>query len=235
MRSERGGRYGAPHGLRACHPCAGRDLAAARTCEDVVLGARFGNTTHDLAREYGPYEPLTTFGAVLRPDGTAVGAVRLIRPGLHGVKTVRDASRPPWNTSAEVFEAAGLDLEHTWDVASFAVDASVVRADPRVAMALLSVMFGAFRDSSVAGFVAIMDSTAERALRGLGIRMLALPGAKAAPYLGSASSVPVYRQVADLHDEHAVRFPQVHQQVFHGRGPGAPDRLSASGSRAAAG
>jgi hypothetical protein len=225
-----------PVRLRGCYPCAGSDLVAARACETEVFGRRFGNTADQLGLEYGPYEPATTFGAVLRPDGIAVGAVRLIRPGPHPLKTVQDASGPPWNASAEDFErAAGVDPAHTWDVASFTVDSVAAGADPRVVMALLSVMFEAFRDSSVTGFLAILDSVADRALRGLGVRMFDLPGAKPAPYLGSPRSVPVYRQVSDLHDEHAAQFPQVHQEVFHGWDSTVPDGLSESSSRFAVG
>jgi hypothetical protein len=46
--------------------------------------------------------------------------------------------------------------------------------------------------------------------------MLDLPGAAPAPYLGSPSSVPVYRRILDLHASHAECFEHLHQQVFHG-------------------
>jgi hypothetical protein len=79
-------------------------------------------------------------------------------------------------------------------------------------------MFRALAEEAATTFVATLDSTARRSLEGLGMRLFDLPGAKPAPYLGSPSSVPVYRHLADLRSEHAAQFPQLHQQVFHGRG-----------------
>jgi hypothetical protein len=205
--------------LRACYPCRGADLVSARACEEAVFERRFGNTADELSAAYAPYEDSTTFGAVLAPDGTAVGAVRLVRPGPRRVKTLLDASRPPWRVSDRSLEQV-LDRGEraTWDVATFAVDRVAAGADRRITPALLSVMLGALHDNAATTFVAILDQTARRALQGLGIRMLDLPGAKPAPYLGSPRSVPVYRHLADLRAEHADQFPQLHQQVFHGRG-----------------
>lgn len=190
----------------------------ARACEQAVFGRRFGNTSEELAAEYAPHEDSTFFGAVFAPDGAAVGAVRLVGPGSRRVKTLLDASRPPWNVTDRLLEEVLVQGErHTWDVATFAVDAGTAGADRRIAPALLSVMFGALRENAATSFVAILDQTARRAMQGLGIRMLDLPGAKPAPYLGSPSSVPVYRHLADLRAEHADQFPQIHEQVFHGR------------------
>ncbi len=209
--------------LRPSFPCTGDDLVAARACEQVVFGRRFGNTADELASEYGPFEACTAFGAVLAADGRAMGAVRLVRPGPRRLKTLSDAGRPPWNVPDHVIDGVVnrptlLGEPMTWDVASFGVDSHAAGADRRTTMALLSVMFGAFRDNAVTSFVAILDLRARRALHMLGVRMLDLPGASPAPYLGSPSSVPVYRQVTDLHSEHARSFPRVHRQLFHGQG-----------------
>jgi hypothetical protein len=217
--------------LRACYPCLGADLVQARACEEAVFGRQFGNTAEELSHEYAPYEGSTTFGAVFAPDGTALGAVRLVGPGHGRVKTLVDASRPPWSVAeGALHEALELDETRTWDVATLAVDRVAAGADRRIAPALLSVMFGALTAGGATTFVATLDSTARRTLEGLGMRLFDLPGAKPAPYLGSASSVPVYRHLEDLRSEHADQFPQIHQQVFHGRGidalepsPTAPD------------
>ena len=217
--------------LRTSYPCAGADLAQARACEQVVFGRRFGNTAAELAGEYAPFADSTTFGAVLAEDGTALGAVRLVGPGPRRVKTLLDASQPPWNVSEEeLAQALGENERSTWDVATFAVDSVTAGADRRIAPALLSVMLRALRDHEATGFVAIMDRVARRALEGLGMRLLDLPGAKPAPYLGSPRSVPVYRHLADLRAEHANQFPLIHRQVFHGRGidgldPRSPARV----------
>jgi hypothetical protein len=222
VRSETQGRRGRPP-LRGRFPCTGADLAAARACEESVFARRFGNDAAELAAAYGPFEPWTAFGAVLRPDGTAVGSVRLLRGGPDSrLKTLVDAGGPPWGLAAPGVHAAlgGEDVvrAHTWDVATFAVDRNAAGADPRVAVALLSVMFGAFRDNDVRVFVAMLDLRARRAFLDLGMRLLDLPGAGSAPYLGSPATVPVYRRVDELHAEHAERFPHVHEQIFHGRG-----------------
>jgi hypothetical protein len=203
--------------LRPSFPCVGADLTAARACEQVVFHRRFGNTAEEMAAEYGPYESTTAFGAVLGPDGTALGAVRLIRPGSAPVKTLLDAAGPPWSVSGQEIDDI-VGGRHTWDVASFGVDSVAAGADRRVAMLLLSVLFGAFRDNDVTGMVAMLDRGARRAFRGLGVQMLDLPGAQPAPYLGSSSTVPVYRKLSELHAEHAHGFGGVHQQVFHGGG-----------------
>jgi hypothetical protein len=217
--------------LRPSFPCSGADLVAARTCEQVVFGRHFRNTPEELAVEYGPYEPTTAFGGIFAADGTALGAVRLVRPGELPLKTLVDAGAPPWSLSPRAIEeVTGVDVAATWDVASFGVDTVAAGADPRIAVALLSVLFGAFRDNAVVGFVAILDSAARRPLSGLGVRVLDLPGARPEPYLGSGRSVPVHRRVADLHLEHERSTPSMHPQVFHGRGiEGLDERLVSPG------
>jgi hypothetical protein len=205
--------------LRPCFPCTGADLAAARDCEQVVFARRFGNSASDLADAYGAYQRRTSFGAVLAPDGTAVAAVRLLRDGPWGLKSLNDAAEPPWGLPVPAScRAAGINPSRTWDVATFGVDAARVGSSRQATLALLSVFFGALRDNAVATFVAILDAGARRPFRALGVELLDLPGASAAPYLGSAASVPVYRHVADLHREHQLRFAGVHEQVFHGHG-----------------
>jgi hypothetical protein len=221
VRSERFGTSARPL-LRASFPCRGADLSAARSCEALVFARRFGNSAHQLAREYGPYEASTVFGGVFLPDGSAVGCVRLIRPDGRGpVKTLSDAAGPPWNLSRQLLQSvvgdqADPDVGETWDVATFGVDGTATGGDRRVTMALLSVMFGAFRDNAVGGLVAMLDTGARRAFRGLGLHVNDIPGALSASYLGSASTTPVHRRIDVLHAEHFIAFPHVHQQVFHG-------------------
>jgi hypothetical protein len=200
--------------LRASYPCVGSDLAQARACEQAVFGRRFGNSAEEMEHEYGPFEGSTTFGAVFATNGTAVAAVRLIRPGPVRVKTLQDAAKPPWSLAEQqLTDTVGLHERHTWDVASFTVDAVAGGADRRIAPTLLRLLFAALRANSATSFVAVLDSTARRALRGLGVTMLELGDAKPAPYLGSPSSVPVYRHLADLRGEHAEHFPQTDEQV----------------------
>ena len=205
--------------LRPSFPCTGDDLRSARACEQTVFGRAFGNTAVELRSEYGPYESVTSFGAVFTPDGTAVAAVRLMRLCRNGLKSLNDAATQPWRLPVRTTcRAASIDLAHTWDVGSFGVDFGAAGATRETTLALFSVMFGAFRDNSVATFVAILDAGARRPIAAVGVEMLDLPGASAAAYLGSPSSTPVYRHVRDLHRLHGERFPAVHQQVFHGRG-----------------
>jgi hypothetical protein len=205
--------------LRPSFPCTGADLRAARACELVVLGRRFGNSSAEIEAEYGPYESTTSFGAVFVPDGTAVAAIRLIRNGRQGLKSLNDAATAPWLLPVHATcRAAEIDPTSTWDVGSFGVDSVTVGATRRATLALWSVLFGAFRDNKVASFVAILDVGARRPIASLGVQMLDLPGAVPASYLGSSASVPVYRHVRDLHRLHLSRFADVHQQVFHGRG-----------------
>lgn len=211
-------------GLRPRFPCTGADLLAARACELSVFGRQFRNTSDELTMEYGPYESSTSFGAVFWPDGTAVGAIRLIRHGRRGLKSLNDAAALPWKLPVRATcRAVDIDPPMTWDVGSFVVDSLTVGSSRQTTLALWSVLFGAFRDNQVESFVAILDSRARRPIAALGVQMLDLPGAVPAPYLGSPSSVPVYRHVGDLHRRHLLRFADVHQQVFHGRGVNGMD------------
>ncbi|MEP6462509.1 MAG: hypothetical protein ABJC62_03660, partial [Frankiaceae bacterium] len=145
--------------MRLAFPCRGADLRAARTCERDVFGRRYGNTPAQLRAEYDPFDGDMSFGAVLLPDGRAAGAVRLLHGNPEALKTLQDAVHPPWSLPIEATrQAAGLDRVATWDVATFGVDAAGFGAGSRpVTLALLSVLFGAFRDNRVAAFVAIID------------------------------------------------------------------------------
>lgn len=209
-----------PRPLRLAFPCTGPDAEAARACEQRVFARRFGNTPEQLELEYGPFEDGTSFGAVLLPDGRAVGAVRLLRGGPAGLKTMQDAARPPWCLTLEgTRRAAALDWATTWDVGTFGVDADTYGTGSHsVTRALLCLMFGAFRDNGVESFLALMDRQAARAFASVGLRMTDLPGARPAPYLGSAASVPAYASLTDLHRRQAADLPDVHDQVFHGLG-----------------
>lgn len=219
--------------LRLCFPCSGPDEAAARDCERRVFGLRFGNSPAQLREEYGPFEDGTSFGAVLLPDGSATGAVRLLRDGPAGLKTLQDASRPPWSLPVgSTCRAAGLDQAAVWDVGTFGVDARAYGTGSHaVTLALLCLMFGAFRDNGVPSFLALMDRQAARAFAAVGLRMTDLPGARPAPYLGSPESVPAYAVVADLHRRQAVDRPDVHEQVFHGAGMTDVDPVTAAPGR----
>lgn len=209
---------GGPRTLRLAFPCTGPDAAAARACEQRVFDRHFGNSPAQLEREYGPFEDGTSFGAVLLADGSAVGAVRLLRGGPAGLKTLQDAARHPWSLPVEqTRRGAGLDSATTWDVGTFGVDADGFGSGSHaVTRALLCLMFGAFRDNGVVSFVALMDRRAARAFATVGLAMTDLPGARPAPYLGSASSVPAYAGVMDLHRRQAAAQPDLHDQVFHG-------------------
>jgi hypothetical protein len=205
--------------LRPSFPCTGADLRAARACERVVFGRHFGNSAADLADEYGPYESSTDFGGVFLPDGTAVGAIRLLRNGWRGLKSLNDAAGPPWRLPVQATcEAADIDPAQTWDVGSLGVDSQAAGSSHQATLALLSVLFGAFRDNEVASFVAIIDMDARRPIGALGLHLLDLPGAMPGAYFGSEASIPVYRHVRDLHRLHLSGSADVHQQIFHGRG-----------------
>jgi len=212
--------------LRPSFPCTGADLRSARACEQAVFSRHFDNSSAELAAAYGPYEGSTSFGAVFLPDGTAAGAVRLLRDGSMGLKSLNDAAGRPWLLPVQrTCHTAHLDPARTWDVGSFVVD-STVASSHQVTLALLNVMFGAFRDNAVSSFVAILDTGARRAFAAVGLPVLDLPGAAPAAYLGSSASVPVYRHVRDMSRLLLSRSADVHQQVFHGRGVAGLDPAS---------
>ena len=171
---------------------------AAETCEAAVFLQAYGNTAEQWRDEYEPYEAASVFLTILEPGGEAVASCRLILPNSGGLKSLVDTERDPWHVDAErAAETAGMTAALTWDVATLAVrrgaaDAGVLSA------ALYHGIVAATRANRLRWVVMIMDARARRLLSMLNLETHVLPGTVAAPYLGSAASIPIFADVNQM-------------------------------------
>lgn len=193
-------------------------LEAARQCEQDVFLASFGNTREQLDEEYGPYDEQSVFLTVSNSDNVVLGAVRIITPGPAGLKTLNDVKKAPWLVDGErSARAAGADLDATWDIATLGVRDEHRGSRVKVAMSLYHGILRAGRANGVRSLTAILDEQARRVLAALDYTHLPLPGTKSAPYLGSASSTPVYYHASML-DAQRRANPESFRLVIQGVG-----------------
>lgn len=195
-------------------------LASTRDCEAEVFLRWFGNTREQLAQEYGDYEDSSVFIALADAHDDVVGAVRLLMPGGHaGLKTLVDVGRMPWGVNgARAAAASGMDLGSTWEVATLGVRNGRSANGLRLSMALYHGLITIARVNRMTSFVAILDERVRRLLGSAGILTRTLPGTSAAPYLGSASSTPVYAHCTPLLENQRREFPDAHRLVTLGIG-----------------
>ncbi|SHH30536.1 hypothetical protein SAMN05443575_3668 [Jatrophihabitans endophyticus] len=197
---------------------AGDVLEAARDCEELVFDTVYGNSREEWVEEYGPYDANSVFLAVTEPGGDAIAAMRIIRPGPIGLKTLVDTARPPWFVDGErAARSAGLDLAATWDVATVAMRPRVPGSS-LVPAALYHAMFQAARLSDIRWIVMILDARVRRLLNALSIDTQPLPGCRPGPYLGSASSLPLWGDLPAMADRQRRDAPDAHRLVNLGIG-----------------
>jgi hypothetical protein len=192
--------------------------ASARECEQDVFLRAFGNTPEQLDEEYGPYEDQSTWLTVSDMSGYVLGACRIITPGPAGLKTLNDVAREPWGIDGERSATlAGADLDRTWDIGTLGVRTEHRGSRVRISLALYHGILRAGRANDIRTLVSVFDEPARRVLAALDYRHVPLPGTYAAPYLGSASSTPVYYHA---HMLDAVRRdnPEAYRLVVHGIG-----------------
>lgn len=204
--------------LRFVFDPAGEELAAAKRCEAQVFADAYGNTAEELDLEYRDYEASTGFMAVLQDDGEAVASLRFIGPGPAGLKTLNDVGRPPWQVDGlRSARSAGVDPAQTWDIATIAVRRGEGRGGLCAGALYHGIVRAAFANE-IDFIVMILDSHVRRMLSGLGLHIHALPGTKAAEYLGSPSSTPLW---ANLHrglEQQRHDSPDAHRLIFGGIG-----------------
>lgn len=196
----------------------GDELAAALACESDVFLQTYGNTAEQFEAEYGPYREHTGFMTILREDGEAVAAARVIGPGPAGLKTLNDVSRPPWGADGlRSARSAGIDPARTWDLATIAVR----KGQGRGGLCACALYHGFIAGSLANGInhtVMIMDAKARELLTAVGIHTETLPGTFTGEYLGSAESTPVW---ADIHrglEQMRQYSPDAYRLIYHGVG-----------------
>lgn len=194
-------------------------LDSARQCEEDVFLQAFGNTRAQLEEEYGPYNDQSVFVAVSDDSGQVLGACRLITPGAAGLKTLNDVAREPWGIDGtRSARVAGIDTDRTWDIATLGVRRDFRGPRLMVGIALYHAIMKATRVNGVATATAILDSHAHRVLADAGYLFSTLPGTKAAPYLGSEASIPVFGHWSGLADAQRRMFPDMYRLVTQGIG-----------------
>lgn len=194
-------------------------LAAARDCEAEVFLRVYGNTRQQLEDEYGPYEEASVFIALADDRGEVLGACRLIRPSVLGLKSLDDATRPPWSLDvARSARAARLDLSQTWDVATLGCRRGLKGPGRLASAALFHALVQVVRVNQVRSAVMIIDERVRALLASAGMTGHTLPGAHPARYLGSAASTPVYRHCDEAFDQQRITNPDAHRLFTQGIG-----------------
>jgi hypothetical protein len=207
----------APRRRLEFHPSADVD-AEVIECEAAAFDHYYGNTAAELAEAYGPYLSQTAF-LVVRAGDDVVGTCRLIRPGPLGLKTVADLGEAPWRVdTARSVTAAGIDLAHTWDVATIAVRRRMGAAGRMVASALFHGLARVSEVNKVESMTAVLDRRARALMAMQGLEVHALPGTGPAPYLGSVASTPVFAHLAPLLARQRRVSPEHHRMLTVGWG-----------------
>ncbi len=193
---------------------------AAVSCEAEVFLSWYGNTREQLADEYGPYEDSSVFLAVADETDDVLAAVRFLAPGgAAGLKTLVDIAGEPWCVDGRRAAAAvGMDLTSTWEVATMGARRGTAGGGTRLALALYHGLMTVARVNEMSTCVAILDERVRRLLNSVGIIMNALPGTRAAPYLGSTASLPVHTHYPTMRDNQRRQFPDAYRLVTLGTG-----------------
>ncbi len=205
--------------LRIVFDPTGDLLEATRDCEADIFLQWYGNTREQLAEEYGPYEHDSVFVSVVDDTDEVLACVRLLTGATTSLKTVDDVSRPPWAVDAPRSAAAvGVDVTRAWDVATMGVRPGLKQGRTGLALATYHALITSIRANSVPSVVAILDERVRRLLTSVGWAMRTLPGTRAANYLGSDSSTPVYADIAQILDEQRRVNPDAHRLITLGVG-----------------
>ena len=123
--------------------------------------------------------------------------MRLLRPGgAAGLKTLHDIGGAPWYADgARAAAAAGLTLTSTWEVATVSSRRRLGSQGLRHSFALYHALGTIARVNAMTDFVAVLDDRVRRLLDSVGLVTRPIPGTRPGPYLGSASSTPVFANV----------------------------------------
>ena len=197
---------------------SGEVLAAAKACEAAVFLEAYGNTAEQWRDEYERYDAASVFVTVLEPLGDAVATCRLILPNPVGLKSLVDVEAEPWFVDANLSAAdTGMVPAATWDIATLAARRGTAGAG-LLAAALYYGIVAAMRANGFRWVVMIIDARARRLLSMLNLEGYVLPGTMAAPYLGSAASVPIWADVPRLLKVQRRLNPDAYQMIDRGVG-----------------
>ena len=147
------------------------------------------------------------------------GACRLITPGPAGLKTLNDLSREPWGIDGvRAAQAAGVDPQNAWDVATLGVRKDFRGSSMSVAIALYHAIVVSTRVNEIGSITAILDNQIRRVLTASDYIMPGLPGTRTAEYLGSPASTPVYGHCSGMLDAQRRQNPDAYRLMSLGIG-----------------
>jgi hypothetical protein len=145
-----------------CYKLEGNDKFAniGRRIEGVVFKDAFNNTSEDMEREYGPYEDQSEFFiSIDREYKKATGALRIIKNGPNGLKTLNDITRPPFIASkTEILKAHDIDnLDECHDIGTVAVLPEHRSAQGGISVQLYRAMYVNALEEGANHFISIVD------------------------------------------------------------------------------
>lgn len=210
-----------------CYAFAAHDPRAdiARYVERAVFLEAFGNTREMLREEYDPYESTSVFLCVVdHRRRLPAGAVRLILPSETGpgFKSANDIE-PAWNEPGiSMFRRAGVPIgtSSLWDIATLAVSPEyqhMLASAGLVSLGLYQSGVRAAVDAGIDWMIALLDVVVYRMSR-LKFRNPFVPCAEGRPYLGSASSLPVYLHISDWKQRVLSTDRSIHDVIFDASG-----------------
>ena len=197
----------------------GDERIAAVGCETAVFSQWYGNTAELLDAEYGPYDDQTVFLAVLDAGGEAVASARLICPGPRGLKTLVDLGRRPWCADVPAaLHTAAIDSSSCLDIATLGVRRGLRAQGIYASAALYHGLFRLTRANNIRSVVSVLDDRVRDLLDVVSLPLGPIPGAWAAPYLGSTSSTPVFGHCGPMIDRQRRINPEAHRLISWGEG-----------------
>ncbi len=193
--------------------------AKAFACEADIFGATYGVPYDHHVAEFAPYESASAFLVVLDRQDDVAGVMRLITPGLAGLKTLNEAGGEPWSIDGlRAAAAVGVHPDQTWDVATLGVPKGVGPHRLAVTAALYHGLAVSSRRNRVRSMVMTVDERVRAILRVGGLYLTALPGATPRPFCGSPASTPVYAHFAPMLGNQRRVNPQAYRLMTLGVG-----------------
>ncbi|HSX02244.1 MAG TPA: hypothetical protein VLI05_02915 [Candidatus Saccharimonadia bacterium] len=220
-----------PFGVYRIEPQTGTPhwaLPVARLAEADVF-AFYGDTPEDLEREYGPYDPYSTFFILIdHANGLPAGMLRVIRRSPLGFKSLTDieSSEPGryWNLPlTQALQAAAVDFgpKTTLDMVTMGVVPAYHRHaySGRIAKAIYHMACKYTLEQAARYWVTIVDESAHNSFkRRLGEPFSYYEGIGWKPYLGSSLSLPVWVDIEDWMARLCVNDPKRFGWLFRGEG-----------------
>jgi hypothetical protein len=172
-----------------------------RSKEAAIFNDTFANDVNTMKQEYGPYEPSSIFFVTIDPiNKKVVGVLRAIENSDTGLKTLNDIEQPPLKISPQEFmEFHSVDdLNKCWDIGTVAVDKEYRgKTTGYIASALLyRSLFLEANNKGIEHFIAIVDKSAFKSLKMVGMPFVPILNSEPYSYLGSEESTAVYGLVA---------------------------------------